>query len=238
MRSPTGSDQVSFKGTGRRLRRPPRAAGGRERRPSRCWQAGVRPRSVPHRARRVPATLQTIRRPPRGRAGHRARHQAGGLGHVHGAGIYRQPRRRWPAACSGAAALGIGPQRERIAQGRGRHQAQPGARRVVRLERARCARRVGVAVGQRRRRPPPPAPRAPGCPDAAAPACRASNRRSPIRCRRRTARRRARRAPSPNSPCTCAAVVGLMRPKRLALGAATPCTPRAAAAASSACASG
>ncbi len=43
---------------------------------------------------------------------------------------------------------------------------------------------------------------------------------------------------SPNSAATCAAVVGLTRPKRLALGAASPCTPRAAQAASSACATG
>ena len=41
-----------------------------------------------------------------------------------------------------------------------------------------------------------------------------------------------------NSSATWAAVVGLTRPKRLALGAATPLTPIAAAAVSSACATG
>jgi len=43
---------------------------------------------------------------------------------------------------------------------------------------------------------------------------------------------------SPSSDCTCAAVVGLTRPKRLALGADTPCTPEASAARSSTCATG
>ena len=43
---------------------------------------------------------------------------------------------------------------------------------------------------------------------------------------------------SANSSATCAAVVGLTRPKRLALGAASPCTPRAAQAASRLCATG
>ena len=43
---------------------------------------------------------------------------------------------------------------------------------------------------------------------------------------------------SENSSATCAAVVGLTRPKRLALGAATPITPCRPAAFSSACATG
>ena len=42
----------------------------------------------------------------------------------------------------------------------------------------------------------------------------------------------------PRSSATCRAVVGEMRPKRLALGAAMPRPPRAANAASSACATG
>ena len=54
-------------------------------------------------------------------------------------------------------------------------------------------------------------------------------------------RRRRRRAPaatSPNSSTTCAAVVGLTRPNRFALGAAMPGTPASAASASSAWATG
>ena len=43
---------------------------------------------------------------------------------------------------------------------------------------------------------------------------------------------------APNSSTTCAAVVGLIRPNRFALGAATPGTPAARAATSSACATG
>ena len=72
---------------------------------------------------------------------------------------------------------------------------------------------------------------------ATAPDARPSNRRLPIRCRAGPRRRRAPedRAAS-NSSATCCAVVGLMRPKRFALGAAMPATPASRAATSSACA--
>ena len=74
---------------------------------------------------------------------------------------------------------------------------------------------------------------------AAASARRRRTRRSCSRCRRRTRRRResARRS-RPRSSLTCWAVVGEMRPKRLADGAAMPFPPAAAKASSSARATG
>ena len=68
----------------------------------------------------------------------------------------------------------------------------------------------------------------------------ACSRRWSIRCRPRRARHRAPAASSPNSLLRrAAAVVGLTRPKRLALGAATPATPvRRRRPRSSACATG
>ena len=65
-------------------------------------------------------------------------------------------------------------------------------------------------------------------------ACAAPPTRWPMRC----CRPALHPVMAPNSAATCAAVVGLMRPKRLALGAARPWMPRAAQATSSAWATG
>ena len=156
----------------------------------------------------------------------RALHQTGGRRHAHGAGIYRQPRPGAALAGRRCRGLRVGPSQRR------RSAARPsGARwRAARSARPACP---GRAARRRRGRP------------AAAPAAaldalarqraraqqhrhgRASSRRSPTRCRR------AQAPPSSTSSVVAELVgaraprvVGLTRPKRFALGAATPGTPR------------
>ena len=139
--------------------------------------------------------------------------QAGCHARRHRPGIYRQPHRLPAEHLQGRV------------QHRCRHQAHLRARRVVGLERARAPRRAVIAPTRAaRRRPPRCAPRVstPG---------RSSTGRGPLQSTMldsmpmRQAPPSSTSRSSPNSSTTCCAMVGLTRPKRLALGAATPATP-------------
>jgi hypothetical protein len=119
-----------------------------------------------------------------------------------------------------------------------RHQPQLGARRVVRLQRARSAGRGRVALAQRSGPGSAPGPRGSARRDAAARARPAVQSMIVDSMPASQGPPSSTQQPAPNSSTTWLAAVGLMRPKRFALGPATPCTPQLGAGGSRACATG
>ena len=198
------------------IRTPPRGRADREPRPIRDRAAALRPRSDARPRGRVRAGSKTIRAPPAraapacAGARRRGRRRKGSTGNIPPASA--APRRAPASAVRSIV---------------GGHDAQLGARRVVRGQRARGARRgrVGVARGSPAASSIRSRVRMPGRSSTGRPVEQSTMADSmPMR----AAPPSSTSSASPNSSATCAAVVGLTRPKRLALGAAMPGTPASA----------